>query len=269
MNDIMVKLQKHYNQVESQICPSHNFVGVFLQGSQNYNLDYEGSDIDSKCIVLPSFVDVILNHPPVSTTHVTEEDEHIDLKDIRLMMECFKKQNINFIEVLFTKYKIMNPKYEKMFQPMFDNNEKIARYNNYSAITCISGMCMEKYKALEHPYPSLVDKIEKFGYDPKQLHHIVRLNEFAVRYINGEPYKDCLISKNRNYLIDIKRGIHTLDEAREIGKRITDETIELRKKYMGNNPVKVDKEVETILNNVLFDIIKYYFKTELLKENIK
>lgn len=44
------------------------------------------------------------------------------------------------------------------------------------------GMIMEKVEALRHPYPSTVAKIEKFGYDPKQLHHIVRLNVLIHRF---------------------------------------------------------------------------------------
>lgn len=47
-------------------------------------------------------------------------------------------------------------------------------------------MIMEKYSALRHPYPSIVHKIERFGYDPKQLHHIIRLHTIMERYIHGD-----------------------------------------------------------------------------------
>ena len=40
-----------------------------------------------------------------------ENNEHIDVKDIRLMFDNFKKQNINFLEILFTKFGIVNEKY--------------------------------------------------------------------------------------------------------------------------------------------------------------
>ena len=153
-----------------------------------------------------------------------------------------------------------------MFQPMFDNNEKIARYNNYAAVNCISGMSLEKYKALEHPYPATMDKIEKFGYDGKQLHHIIRLNEFIKRYISGEKYADCLIARDRNYLIDVKRSIHTLAEARNIAKILSDDTHNLKTIYMMDNPLCVNKEVESILNGVLVNIMKYNFKSELSEE---
>lgn len=260
MNKIMNRLKENYKTVEDM---GYEIVGIFLQGSQNYGLSYENSDIDCKTILLPKFNDFVLNRTPTSTTHVLENNEHIDLKDIRLMFECFKKQNINFVEILFTKYKIINPKYEPIIQKLFDNNEKIARYNNYASVNCISGTSMEKYKALEHPYPSLIDKIEKFGYDPKQLHHIIRLNEFIKRLLAGEKYADCLLSKDKDYLIEVKKGIHSLVEARAIAKTLSDETIKIKTDYMTNNPIQVNKECENILNEVLLDIMKYSFKCEL------
>jgi predicted nucleotidyltransferase len=260
LRDIHKRLEECYKIVEDR---GYEIVGIFLQGSQNYELDYEGSDIDTKAIVLPKFNDFVLNKQPTSTTSVLDNNEHIDLKDIRLMFDCFKKQNINFVEILFTKYKLINPKYRKLFQPVLDNNELIAHYNNYAAVNCISGMSLEKYKALEHPYPATVDKIEKYGYDPKQLHHIIRLNEFIKRYISGEPYKDCLISNNKDYLIEVKTGLHTLGEARHIASTLDKETSEIKKQYMIDNPLKVNDEVNDILNNVLLEIMKYCFRSEL------
>jgi predicted nucleotidyltransferase len=257
---IMNRLQENYDTIVNR---GYELVGVFLQGSQNYELDYENSDIDCKAIVLPKFNDFVLNNKMVSTTSVLENNEHIDLKDIRLMFDCFKKQNINFVEILFTKYKIINPKYEVFYQRLITNNELIARYNNYASVNCISGMSMEKFKALEHPYPATLDKIEKFGYDPKQLHHIIRLHEFITRYINGEQYVDCLISEQKHYLIEVKKGLYKLDEAREMAKRLSDETHKIKNDYMMQNPLVIDKRVEYLLNEVLLDIMKFNFKSEL------
>jgi len=253
-------LKENYDIIDKM---GYEVVGIFLQGSQNYELQYEDSDIDCKAVLLPKFNDFVLNNKMVSATHVLENNWHIDLKDIRLMFDCFKKQNINFVEILFTKYKIINPKYEPFIQLLFDNNEALARYNNYASVKCISGMSLEKYKALEHPYPTLIDKIEKYGYDPKQLHHIIRLNEFIKRYIIKEKYANCLISNNKKYLIEVKKGIHTLEEAREIAKTLCKETTEIKNEYMNNNLEKIDEECEIILNNVLLEIMKYNFKEEL------
>lgn len=257
---IQQRIESDYQYVESL---GYKVLGVFLQGSQNYGLAYEGSDIDTKCIVLPSFEDFCLNKKPISTTLILPSNEHIDLKDIRLMFDCFKKQNVNFVEILFTQYRKFNPEFEELYMPMLENAEVIAKYNNYAFINCMAGMCMEKYRALEHPYPTLVEKIEKFGYDPKQLHHIIRMNEFMIRYIAGESYKDCLTSKKAEYLIDVKRGCHTLEEARQIAKSTLDDTIRRKNEYMESNQLAINKFVEELMNEVLISVLKKSFVLEL------
>lgn len=242
----------------------YNVLGVFLQGSQNYNLAYEGSDIDTKAILVPSFEDFVLNRKPVSTTLIREDNSHIDLKDIRLMHECFRKQNINFIEILFTKYKYLNPDYKALYQPMFDNNELIAHYNNYAAVNCIAGMVYEKHKAMEHPYPSLKDKIEKYHYDNKQLHHIVRCEEFLIRYIDGTPYADCLIPTDPQSLIDIKATYkYSLEQARAIANSCEANVKEIKQKYMDTHEPIVNHKADIIMNDVLINVLKYAFKKEI------
>lgn len=259
---IQERVQEHYDEV---MALGYEVVGVFLQGSQNYKLEYEGSDVDTKAILLPTFDDFCLNRAPISTTHVRANNEHTDFKDVRLMFDCFKKQNINFVEILFTEYKVMNPKYETIFQMMIDNRELIAHYNNYAAINCMAGMSMEKFKALEHPYPATMDKIEKFGYDPKQLHHIIRINEFMKRYIAGEPYAACLHSNIRHGLIEIKKGFYDLESARMFAKEYDNATNEMKKEYMANNPVCVNSDAEIIMNSTIVNLMKHYFREELRK----
>lgn len=257
---IAARIKSDYEYVRSL---GHIVLGVFLQGSQNYNLAYEGSDIDTKCIVLPSFEDFCLNKKPTSTTLILPSNEHIDLKDIRLMFECFKKQNVNFVEILFTKYRFLNPDYSVFYQPMLDNAEAIAGYNNYAFVNCLAGMALEKQKALEHPYPTLIDKIEKFGYDPKQLHHIIRVHEFLARYIKGESYADCLVSKQAEYLINVKRGFHSLEDARNIAREMTRATVDMKNEYMNSHPLVVNHRVDELMNEVLVNVLRASFMGEM------
>lgn len=259
MDKIKNRIQEHYNiAVEKGNKEGYQVVGVFLQGSQNYHLHYENSDIDSKAIVLPTFQDMLFNKPLVSTTFILDNNEHIDLKDIRLMFNCFRKQNINFLEILFTQYKVLNPDYENLFLNLMNEREIIARYDNYTAINCMAGMAMEKYVALEHPYPSLIDKIEKFGYDPKQLHHILRLREFLERYIQGEYFGKCLISNQKEYLINVKRGYYNLDEARILAKVEINRINQMKQIYKANYPLVINKEVDSILDATLLQIMRRY-----------
>ena len=176
MKDIMAELQSHKEEAEQLENGKYRPIYIALQGSQNYSLDTENSDVDTKVITLPSLSQIIKNGKPTSFTHVRANDEHIDMKDVRLMFDCFKKQNINFIEILFTDYYfIMNDKYKSLLEELRNHAEEIAVLNPYRAIKCMKGMALEKYNALCHPYPAKIDIINKYGYDGKQLHHLLRI----------------------------------------------------------------------------------------------
>jgi predicted nucleotidyltransferase len=266
MDKIMERIKSDYKYVTEDL--GLTCVGVFLQGSQNYNLQYEGSDIDTKAIVVPTFEDFVLNRKPKSYTHELPSKEHIDIKDIRLMHNCFLKQNINFLEILFTKYKYLNPELADIYQPMFDMAEEIAHYDNYAAVNCCLGQIYNKYKAMEHPYPTLLDKIEKWGYDPKQLHHIFRNEEFMRRYIAGESYADCLITKQRDFLVAVKSSDYfPLEEARKVAKDMV-ETAEFQKKeYFASHPRVVNEDIERRIENITYKIFKVIFRKELNDES--
>ncbi len=180
---IMDNLKDKYDYLLEK---GYKVMALFLQGSQNYNLDiYDGdykSDIDAKAIILPTLQEIILNKTPISTTLVLENDEHIEVKDIRIMKDMFIKQNISYIELLYTNFRIVNQEYKEYIDQLLMMRDSIATINKNQFLRCIKGMSMEKVKAMEHPYPTLIDKINKYGYDPKQLHHIIRLCEFVERY---------------------------------------------------------------------------------------
>lgn len=266
---IMQRVQEHYEYLKQK---GYEIVFLALQGSQNYNLDiydegYE-SDIDTKAVILPSFEDFVYNKQPVSETLVLENNEHIDVKDIRVMFETYKKQNINFIETLFTDFKIINPKYESIVRTLFDNAEEIAHINYNQALRCMAGMSMEKLKALQHPYPTIKDKIDKYGYDPKQLHHILRMNNFIKEYANGKAYKECLISKDRNYLIQIKKGVLPEKQAVELAEITDEETKIIKDKYLKKCDEINQKGID-ILNKVKYDTLRNKFKEDIENQSLE
>lgn len=236
-----------------------HIIYLALQGSQNYGLDYEDSDIDTKALVVPSFRSIVLNHKPVSYTHIMENDEHCDVKDVRLMFDCFKKQNINFLEILFSDYFLVNERYKEEVQLLRERADDIAHYNNYAAVNCMAGMAMEKFKALKHPYPTIKWKIDKWGYDGKQLHHILRMEQFLSDYIEGYPFKVCLTScskYNKDFLIEVKRNLLSLEAAELLAKKSMDRINKMKEGYMENVPLFVDKEVEDLMNDILFSIFR-------------
>ncbi len=262
---IIKRVQEHLKYLHQK---GYEVVFIALQGSQNYNLDIYTdeymSDVDTKAVVLPSFEDFVKNKKPVSTTIVLDNNEHIDVKDIREMLNTYKKQNINYIETLFTKYKIINIEYEELVKPLFENRESIAHLNYNQTLRCIAGMSMEKLKAMEHPYPSLLDKIEKYGYDPKQLHHIVRMNDFIKKYVSGKSYEECLVpdETTRDYLLAIKKGDFGLEKARELAE-CYDNITKTIKDYYSTEIDQIDKNAIEILEKVKYDVLKHRFEKEI------
>lgn len=262
--DVQKRIEEHYKEAESL---GYELVGVFCQGSWNYGWDLcdEESDVDSKCIVLPKFEDFCLGKKMVSHTHVCDNDEHIDLKDLRLYMDCFKKQNVNFVEILFTEFYKINPKYEEQWNRLVKHREEIARYDIPKAINCMIGMAYEKKKAMCHPYPTLIDKIEKYGFDGKQVSHIVRMREIMDKYlIQNLPYKECITTSNAKYLLDLKRNKNVdLKEA----ERITDESIykmeEMRQMMPSLDVLSRNMSAEELMNDVCVECMKINFKSYL------
>lgn len=260
--NITKKLNEHWEESLEYFDVSR-ILGLFLQGSQNYGLDYEKSDVDTKLIVLPTLDEIAFNKKPVSTTHVRANEEHIDFKDFRLYIGTFKKQNLNFLEILFTPFQIVNSTYRPYWDKLVENREAITHYNPYQAVKSMKGIAMEKYHAMEHEYPSKVDVLAKFGYDPKQLHHLLRVEEYLGRYIDGEPYEDCLHPHRLEYLIDVKRGYYNLEMARIIANTAMDNIIRISDNFCGKVENKPDPKVEAMLDEVQYEAIKHSLILEL------
>lgn len=262
---IMERLQEHYEEALT-IFPKDKILGIFIQGSQNYGLEHEGSDVDTKCIVLPTLEDICLNKKATSYTHVRANNEHIDFKDLRVITGDFKKQNINFLEILFTPYCIVNKDYEGFFEAMYDYAEDIARYDNYRFVKATAGMSMEKRKALELDRPSQHDEIIEYGWATKQLHHLIRLNNFIKRWVAGEFFIECLVDLDSDYLVRIKREGHkmfTLEEAREMARVFDEETNAIKEQYIATHEYEIDERVGQIIDDVVVSIIRKSLQKEI------
>lgn len=261
-------LVRHVAEFE-KCYPDLEMFALVLQGSQNYGLDiytedYK-SDIDTKVLIIPSLEDVVMNKKPVSTTHVLSNNEHLDIKDIRLYFDNFKKQNINFIEILFSKFCIVNPQYKDLWEELVAGREDIAHYNTNQALRCMAGMSMEKKKALCHPYPSLIDKIEKYGYDGKQLHHIIRMADFIYCYTHGDTYEECLkYLPHKSMMMKAKLNKYTLEEALRLADYFDNSTRDMKDLYLKEND-EIKQSAIDLLNKIQYNVIKRKLKKDLLK----
>ena len=270
---INLEVKKHYIESLNHFDANH-IVGIFLQGSQNYGLDVEGSDIDTKLIITPTFDEIVKAANPVSTTYIRDNEEHIDFKDVRLYIKTFLKQNPNFLEILFTPYLLLNKLYADLWQELIDNREAIARYDCYANVKALRGVAMEKYHSMEHRYPSKADIMDKYGYDPKQLHHLLRIEDFMKRYVKGESYEECLIPSNPALLSSIKAGLYggdmlyTLEEARQVANAAMCNIDTLYNDIDTKKLPPINTEVSDLLFDVQTRIIERSIITELQKKGV-
>lgn len=268
------RLKAHYKYIESL---GYEIIGIFLQGSQNYNLDiYEKdytSDIDTKCIVLPTLDNLIKGNQMTSTKY-DFEGEQIDVKDVRVMMEMWKKQNQSYLEILFTDYKIINPKYKSYLKEILDMKNDIVQLNPPQLARCIKGMSGEKVVALEHEYPATVEKIKKFGYDPKQLASIVRLTHLIENLFDKNMnFKDAILYADddlRNYMLNIKKGKIELEEARELATMYDTKTNMIKERVVEEQGKdNFNSEICSVLEDKVYNLVKFGIISGVAKEQQK
>lgn len=225
----------------------YNVIYIGLYGSQNYNVDDELSDIDAKAIILPTLHDIIFRK--VTSTTIECKNGTIDVKDLITFHDVIRKGNFSYIESVDTEYSIGDKYIKELFKQIRPN------------LKSILGAMHEKRKALTHEYPSKTEEFEKWGFDPKQLHHILRLSDLL--------YENTLCDKSLSYEIypeeDAKEMIaykrNTLGLSKEYAERLSDLTIDDAKKRIPEDyqyePMDLSEEVSKYIEDRL--------KLELIK----
>lgn len=187
--NILDTLQSYKEHIEAQ---GYYVYCIMLKGSQNYNLSDEESDIDANAILIPKLSELRSNIKPKFTFPTGEVTCH----NIYSFAEIVAKGNPQWIEVCHTTYRL---------------GGDISMFSKYDINpSALKGMIMEKFVAFDKLYPSREVYVKKFGYDPKQLHHIIRL--FDVLDKNAKIYQ--YHGETRDWMMKIKRGtLLTRDEA--------------------------------------------------------
>ena len=273
--ELKARVMEHYQEA-LKLYPEERILGIFLQGSQNYYLDDEESDVDTKLLLVPTLDEIVFNRKPVSITHILDNDEHIDAKDVRLYWQCFKKGNPNFVEILFSRVSYVNPMYAEAWETMVENRELVVRVHPMAAAKAMMGMVQEKFHAMEHRYPSRAHIVDKFGYDPKQLQHLIRMSWFLETYVYDECcYKDILTldytdngqTGFRSWLLDVKRGReYDLEKAREVAADWLARAEHALKYAKENWSPEPTDSILCAMDNVLGDIVRIAIKYEMSKE---
>lgn len=237
MKEKIFKTLKEHEEHVKAYYPTATILGTFLYGSQNYQVDTPESDVDTITILIPSFEDLVFGE------YVSKElvmpagtHEHCVVKDIREIVKQWKKQSLNFLEILFTDYYILNPTFQKEWDEILKEREFIARIDLSKAIKAIYGQAKHTY---------LQDKTDK-----KKQANALRMFFFLQDLPLWKPYKECMTS-HHELVYKVKTGecespykenfIYQLDM--------------LMDKYTGIGFV-VDHETAGFLDDMLYEIIR-------------
>lgn len=144
MTDVERRLKVHYKKV-CEVYGEENILGVFLYGSWNYGTNLPDSDVDTKCILVPDLYHLAVS--PYETKHLHIDDEICECMTIQHMIENWKKQNINFLEILYTPHCVINVKYlSEWLDFSTEWREAIAHYDIKKAILSMGHQALHTYK---------------------------------------------------------------------------------------------------------------------------
>lgn len=249
----MARLQDHYDRALS-VYGEHSVLGVFHYGSFNYNCDTENSDVDTKCIIIPGLYNLAVK--PYKIIHLEIEDkennrnEICECMTIQHMVENWLKQNPNFLEIMYTKYAIINPIYfDKWNQFIIEQNyrERIAYYNVRTGILSIAHQA--------------IHTIKQDPLDGKKIGNALRLLYLLKNYYKRKPYEICLKPTHNKVIRNFKRG------TKKVSLSLSKKLIIRFQKYIDMNlEYDIDHELKPILDDFILNLVKFRLSFDIYEE---
>jgi hypothetical protein len=120
---------------------------------------------------------------------------------------------------------------------------------------------------MEHRYPSKADIIDKYGYDGKQVSHLIRVEDYLERYINGESYESCLhpTASKREEIMDFKLlDKYSLAEAQVRALEVKAHVEKIADEFCEGRVDEENKEIRALLESVQTEIMKISVRGELI-----
>ncbi len=191
---------------------------IAVYGSQNYGLALDTpeyrSDLDLKCVVLPSLRDLVEGKKPASRTVETPEGQ-IDIKDIRVFVDSVGKMNPAYLECLATQH-CLTLAHGECFAAMKALLPALLAQRGAAFARACQGLFMQKERQMCHPFPAAMEKIRAYGYDGKQVHHMYRLLRLLQVFAQTGEMQLTAPQDASALLMDLKLGRVPLDDARRM-----------------------------------------------------
>lgn len=165
--------------------------GIFLYGSQNYELATEHSDYDFICLVTEAKQNLQVLHLKYGQVKIYKLAYFISRLRIG-DLECY--------EILFTKYRFVNNQYKAIFETFVKNFSEIMDYDRLKR-----ALVLKLQEHLRFLYRVKRRKESGF-YSKKRLYWLIRVKNQLTRLIAKEDFVSSLIypAPLRSELIKIK-----------------------------------------------------------------
>lgn len=178
----MVNLNCQLSQAKQDLAISDdNFIGIFLYGSQNYGLDYEESDADSILIV---------HSADKSKQELSTPTGKVKIYTLKYFIYKLKQGDLECYEILYTKYKILNPVYENSFMNFI---KEFSEYMSYERIK--NSLITKLDEHLCHVLWMMINK-ENARYNKKRLYWAIRVCNQLQRINDGESFESSLVYRD-------------------------------------------------------------------------
>lgn len=243
---------------------SYDVIFVGLIGSQNYNLHTKDSDYDFKAIVLPSLEDIIFGKKMVSKSIEHPYGGLVDVKDIRVMNEQWKKGNPNYLEILFTPWKWVD---KPELYWYITHREAIAHRNVVQTKKSILGQAFDRYKNLRKETPNQAEEVKKYGFAAKQLCHLMRFL-FMFEHFHELSFEELInpYFGDNDYdfdlLLDIKER-RLSDEEFQMYIEGAENYLEEKKDYFKASAAAENIRLGQVMDETMYSIMKEHIKRRI------
>lgn len=157
------------------------FIGIFLYGSQNYQLDYEESDTDSI---------IIVHSANMAKQELDSPTGKVKVYTLRYFLYRLKQGDLECYEILFTRYKILNPAYEALFAKFVSDFTHCMSYDRIR-----NSLYNKLNEHLGYVFWLMSNK-DNARYSKKRLYWAIRVCNQWERINNGECFKSSLIYRD-------------------------------------------------------------------------
>lgn len=199
MKDFKQRLTEHKDYVIDQLCErglllgrDYHVEGVYLQGSQNYDVHTEKSDVDSKMVLLPTVRSLIRDIKLTMDMDIPCADgsvEKCSIKPYKDFEALFFKGNFNNLEILFTDYHVGGCYLTKVLRT---RREELVEVIWPGLVSACLGMQNQKKAGLYKCTEGTKEFFDEHGYDNKNLIHIARIAATVNKYEKCGSFAEAL-----------------------------------------------------------------------------